>query len=105
MPHLVLSYESDANLADFFKRYPVMETDFVKRKLSAVSEDIVHIHEKGILHNKIITSDICVRYKSSHYDPVLVGFSSACRIDSSKVLTHKQQHEVNDYTHLPPRFG
>ena len=98
---IVLSYESDATLDKYLKRNPSIKIDFIQRILSGASEGILHIHRKGVLHNQVIPQNICLRYKCQFYEPVLVGFSSACRADNSKPLTLNQQERFKDVLHLP----
>lgn len=101
IPALVLSFESCLNLKQFLSRNRNLRLETVKNIITGVGKGIDHIHDAGILHNMLLPENICLKYSTSNYAPVIVGFSSSCRVNSSKSLTILQQRKVADTNHLP----
>lgn len=100
-PSLVLSYGSNMTLHDYLKQNQVLTTEFITRVLSSLRDGVLYLHRKGVLHNQIVTANICLRYQSQVYEPVLIGFSYFCRADTAKPLTITQQQIFKHAVHLP----
>ena len=75
VPSLILCFESNATLKLLLKKRELIDHNIIRAILEGLCDDVVYIHQKGILHNQIIPENICLRYNSQSYDPVLVGFS------------------------------
>lgn len=96
---LVMNYEDGETLHALLKRNNILRPLMVKQVLLGLSEGVKHMHDSGILHNCIVPENICVSLETSL--PVLLGFSSSCRVGLAKCLTISQQKKVGKCMHLP----
>ena len=99
LPALVLKYESDLTLDVTLRKNNKIEGIYITRILKGIASGLTHIHEKFVLHNQITPNNVCLRRINT--DPVIIGFSCACRMASSKRLTIIQQRQFKDCIHLP----
>ena len=45
--------------------------------------------------------NVCVKYETHCYTPVLLGFSTSCRASCAKAVTLAQMKEIKESSHLP----
>lgn len=98
---MVLTYEANVTLKKMFDKIVAIEFEVTKHILLKLSDAIEYIHFKHVLHNGIVPTNVCLRFNSLMYEPILVGFSCAMRICSSKPLTIYQQERFKEMVHLP----
>lgn len=101
-PSLVMSFESDITLKYMLQKFRSRpQIHFIKAIVNGITAAISFLQEKKVVHNMLIPENICLRYNGKVYDPVIVGFSYAIRLASSRILTIPQQKLVEDFVHMP----
>ena len=100
--HLALTYVGDLTMSSFLSRSSKLSSGSFYSILEGMESAISSIHNRGVLHNHIATSNFILQPCGSLYSPVLIGCGLACRESQSKRLTKTQQEAFKEYLHLTP---
>ena len=101
-PMLVLGNVSNVSLSDYLKKNSFFPVAFLLNHfLTGLSNGLLHIHSKSILHNNLSISTIFMKSTTYFSVPVLTDFSFACRVSATKCFTIKQCDLLKGYHHLP----
>ena len=102
---ILLTHEAKITLKQMFARVTSIEDDTINHIMLKLSDAIEYMHSKRVIHNNLITENICLRHYLRHsktlYEPIIIGFSHATRMCSSRPLTIYEQEKFKEMMHLP----
>ena len=96
---LMSHYISDKSFSMYLQEVDILDTAFVRHFTYGLAQGVCKIHDQGILHNNLTTSNVLLR--SCNNQPVIQDFSWSCRAESAHLLTIHQTEYFKDALHLP----
>jgi serine/threonine protein kinase len=72
---ILLTDETNVTLKKMFTKLSGLDFHVTKHILVKLSDAIVHVHSKQVVHDGIFPENVCLEFNSFLYEPVLVGFS------------------------------
>ena len=102
MVHSVLPYEGHCSLSAQMKdNLPIQSLTDLVQIVTGIASGMNFLHDKGVLHNHIVTDNVMVRNEMS---PVLIGFSFACRAATVKSDCLEVIKKFTNQRHMAPEL-
>ncbi len=70
--------------------------------MQGIEHGLSYLQNKHVAHNNLTISNVILEPAGLLFNPVLIGFSKACREEFAKPLTIVQKEELAETNHVAP---